>query len=135
MVDNYEPIDLDYEKYPSEDEIEILLGSLKPGKELPPLANSLPLDNYANQLLAEIYLDKLLKDKILSFTVPSSVGKLKGNACLRFHDILRLHRVHQIMCKVITHHCLDLKFENCDNKGLLLHNCKPDDGLDRETLT
>ena len=113
--------------YSSDQEIEILSESLKPGKKLPPLVDSLQLGDYIDQLLAEIYLDKLLKGKILSFTVCNSIGELKGNIYIKFEGNGRLHRVYQIMCKVITHHCLDLKFENYNNEGLLLHNYEPDD--------
>ena len=94
---------------------------------MPPLVDSLQLGDYTDQLLAEIYLDKLLKGKILSFTVQNSIGELKGNAYIKFEGNRRLHRVYQIMCKVTTHRCLDLKFENCNNEGLLLHNYEPDD--------
>ena len=47
--------------FPFVDEIEILLKLLKLGKELPPLVDTFQLDNYADQLLPEIYLDKLMR--------------------------------------------------------------------------
>ena len=133
MVDNYELIDLgncewidfDSSPHPSDQEIEILLESLKP--EMPPLIDSLQLCDYVNQLLAEIYQDKLLKGKILSFTVCNLIGELKGNNYMKFEGNGGLYRVYQIMYKVITHCCLDLEFENCDDEGLLLYNYEPDD--------
>ena len=120
MVDKCEIIELRSSNLdlPTKDEIKILLKLLKPGKELPPLVNSLGLDDYTDQLLAEIYLDKLLKGIILYFNVENQVEELKGNTYLRFDDSLMVERVYQIICKVITPCCLDLEFENCDDKGL-----------------
>ena len=69
--------------FPSKDEIEILLKSLKPGKELPPLVDTVQLDDYADQLLAEIYLDKVMKGN-LSFNTTNWVVELNGNTYLRF---------------------------------------------------
>ena len=87
MVNKCEPIDLDGPDFPSEDEIEVLLKSLKSGKELLPSVDS--LDDYANQVFTEIYLHKILKGN-LHFTIFNSVVELEGNTYLRFDDNLRL---------------------------------------------
>ena len=117
-----EVIDYDFSYYRSDRKVEVLLSWIKPGKVLPPLANFLQQKDYVHQPVTENYIDKLSEGKRLILSVHNWIGELNSKAYLRFEGNERLHRIYQIMCNAITCCCLDLEFENCNDKGLLIHN-------------
>ena len=57
----------DYNEKPSDENIEMLLKSLKPGKKLPLLTDYFYPYDYPEQLIAEHYLDGLLEGYTLEF--------------------------------------------------------------------
>ena len=64
---------------PTDEELEILVSSLKPGKKLPPLTVFFFYPaNYTEQLIAENYPDGLLEGYTLEFVAFNSIGKVKG---------------------------------------------------------
>ena len=146
---HYKMVDInDYGEGPTDEELEILVRSLKPGKKLPPLTDFFYPANYIEQLIAENYLDGLLEGYTLEFVALNSIGKLKGVSYLSFDENKRLKCIYLTMCDVIKWRGLDLKFEHeyevwslppneqCydhlikyqvrknDDKELLLHNYK-----------
>ena len=96
---------------PNDEEFEILLRSLKPGKKLPPLTDFFYPANYTEQLIAGNYLDDLLEGYTLKFVAFNSIGKLKGVSYLTFNNNKKLKRIYLTMCDVIKRRGLDLKFE------------------------
>ena len=60
---------VDCDDKPTEEEFEILVRSLKPGKKLPLLTDFFYPADYSEQLTAENYPDGLLKAFTLKFTV------------------------------------------------------------------
>ena len=67
-------------------ELEILVRSLKRGKELPPSTDFFCPASYIKQLIAENYLDGLLEGCTLEFEALNSIGELKGNLYLSFNE-------------------------------------------------
>ena len=72
----YKMIDIqDHGKEPSEEEIEILIKSLKPGMKLPLLNNYGFPDHYLEKLIAEHYLNELLEGHTLEFITTTGCPK------------------------------------------------------------
>ena len=142
MVNNSCYLDISYHCYgPSDHEIEILVETLK-NRKLPPLFTL-----YIDQLLADHYLDELLKGKTLWFDAYNSALVKQGNhGYFKFEGNIRLHQIYKTMCEVIKLHSLDLKFENewlsdpkcnellyydykpCDYECKLGNGCRCDEG-------
>ena len=108
----YKMVSLDSCGEPTDEELEILLSSLKPGKKLPPLNDFFHPADYIEQLIAENYLDGLLEGYTVEFAAFNSIGNLKGVSYLSFKVNERLKRIYLTMCKVIKLRGLDLKFEH-----------------------
>ena len=91
---SYKMVDISgYGDKPSKEEIEILVGSLKPGKKLPPLTDFFYQANYYEQLIAENYLDGLLEGCTLEFEEFNSIGTLNFASYLSFNGNKRLKRI------------------------------------------
>ena len=111
----YKMVDVnDYGDGPTltDEELKILVKSLKPGKKLPPLTDFFYPANYTEQLTAENYLDGLLEGYTLEFVTLNSIGKLKGVSYLSFDENKRLKRIYLTMCDVIKRRGLNLIFEH-----------------------
>ena len=80
---------------PSNEELKIFVKSLKPGKKLPPLTDFFYPADYTEQLIAENYLDGLLKGSTLKFVALNSIGKLKDDdSYLSFNENKGLKRIY-----------------------------------------
>ena len=98
---------------PSNEELKILVRSLKPGKKLPPLTDFFYPTDYIEQLIAENYLDGLLEGFTLELVALNSIGKLKDDTTyLGFNENKGLKRIYRNMCDVIKRRGLNLKFEH-----------------------
>ena len=96
----------DHGKEPSEEEIEILIKSLKPGMKLPLLNNYGYPDHYYEQLTAEHCLNELLEGHKLEFVTTRSV---KAGSYLKMNE--RLTNIIMTTTDVIKRRGLDLNFE------------------------
>ena len=104
---------------PTDEEIQIMLKWLKPGKMLPFLNNFEYPNNYTNQLACENYLDRLLGGYTLEFTMKRNVNETYLNTKPR------LYYICLGMALVIKRRGLNLKFEEKGPFQLLIHDYKP----------
>ena len=118
MIDVY---DCGYK--PTEEEIQILLKSLKPEQKLPLLNDLKYPDACPDQLVDENYLDRLLEDYALKFVMNRFINETGPDPYLTTNT--RLCSILPGIGDLIERRGLGLHFEWNFEQGALLHNYKP----------
>ena len=119
MIDVY---DCDFVS--TNEEIRILLNSLKPEQKLPPLDYLEHPDIYPEQLVDENYLDRLLEGYTLKFVTNRFINEMMPDPYLTTNK--RLHGILMGIDDVIERQGLDLHLEwDYEKEGVLIHNYKP----------
>ena len=110
-------------KEPTKKEIQILLKSLKPRQKLPLLNDWMSPDGYIYQLIDESYSGRLLEGYTLKFITNRFINELDGVTCLIENE--RLNTIILGIGHAIKHRGLSLHFKWEYERGVLLHNYKP----------